>query len=121
MSSKKKSSCTAATVTGASEITKQLKNITNEAACKYPAETDGKAIQAVDKFISMADRHYQDGFGGKPYCNEFTYVELIARHGEPPHTGNTQPLMDFYVFCEKMFRDSWKRGRADARAALKHA
>ena len=114
---KEKAPSTAATVQSASD-NYQLKNITKEVVCKHFPDRDDEAIQATYAVISMKDWHYQGGLKGKPYCNEFTYAGFIARHGELADGDKDIPiLLELYDLCDKMFREAWEQGRADAMTA----
>lgn len=113
-STKEKCPGTAATVQSTSNNI-QFQNITKQDSCKSFSDTNENAIRATNKVITMKDWHYQDGFKGKPYCNEFTYAGFISMHGEPADSDKDIPILQsLYHLCDKMFRESWERGRADA-------
>lgn len=111
---KEKAPSTAATVQSASNNI-QDQNSTKQQDCKPFSDIDDPALRVLAKIIHLEDSHYQDGFEGKPYCNEFTFVGFISMHGEPADSDKDTPILQsLYHLCDKMFRESWERGRADA-------
>lgn len=117
MRNKKKSPCTAATVAEARPIN-QFNYSCEQAICKVNlAETTPDSIDA--KFLTavraMKRKHYNDGLNGKPYCSKITYEGYITAFGTFPCKGKDNGIvMWIYDLCDRLFRESWERGRTDS-------
>lgn len=117
MNNKKKSPCTAATVAEARPIN-QPNYSCEQPFCKVnlaettPDSIDVKFLTAIN---AMKRAHYNNGLIGKPYCNKITYEGYIAAFGTPPCKGTDNGIvMWIYDLCDRLFRESWERGRTDS-------
>lgn len=117
MSSKKKGPCTAATVAEARPIN-QFNYSGEQPFCKVnlaettPDSIDTKFLAAIN---AMKRTHYNNGLIGKPYCNKITYEEYITAFDTFPCKGaNNGIVLWIYDLCDRIFRESWERGRTDS-------
>jgi hypothetical protein len=117
MSNKKKSPCTAATVAEARPIN-QFNYSYEQPFCKVnladttPDSIDAKFLTAIS---AMKRAHYNDGLNGMPYCNKITYEGYITAFGTSPCKGVDNRIMIWiYGLCDRLFRESWERGRTDS-------